>query len=83
MSAESTALDLPQELGEIDDPARLISRNTELGAIISNSRFPRNPWFSLVTEANTMMIWLVFNTSSSDAEATPKPAMKWSDTQGS
>ncbi len=30
-----------------------------------------------------MITWLVFNTSSSDAEATPKPAMKWSDTHGS
>ena len=81
--AKPTALDLTQEFGEIDHPARLISRKTEPGAIISNSRLPRNPWLSLVTAANTTMTSLVFNTPSSDAETTPKPAMKWSDTHGS
>src|SRR5580693_1101051 len=61
--------------GKSTTPARLINRNTEPGAIISNSRLPRKPWLALVTAANTMIAWLVFNTSSRDAEATPKPAM--------
>ena len=39
--------------GRSTTPARLISKKTNPGAIISNSRLPRNPWFSLVTPANT------------------------------
>ena len=59
--------------GKSTTPARLISSTTDPGVISSNSRLPRNPWFSLVTAAKTAMTWLVRRTSSSEAAQPRSP----------
>ena len=69
---KTPALDLAQELGEIDHAGAAHQQEDRARRDHLELAFPKKPWFSLVTEANTTMTWLVLNTSSSDAAATPK-----------
>jgi hypothetical protein len=62
-------------LGEVDHARPAHQQKHRAREIISNSHFPKKPWLSVVTEANTTITWLVLRTSSSEAAAAPKPAM--------